>query len=74
MTRSRQVSQLAALLCALLLVPATAARANHLVTLDAIVTFDSALSLYTYNYNVTNNLFDPVAVVSFDVFALPGAC
>jgi hypothetical protein len=73
MTRSRQVSQLAALLCALLLLPATAARANHLVTLDAIVTFDSALSLYTYNYNVTNNLFDPVAVVSFDVFALPGA-
>jgi len=63
----------AALLCALLLLPATAARANHLVTLSANVTFDSALSLYTYNYSVTNNLFDPVAVVSFDVFALPEA-
>lgn len=63
----------AALVCALFLLPATAARANHLVTLSANVTFNSALSLYTYNYSVSNNLFDPVAVVSFEVFALPNA-
>jgi hypothetical protein len=74
MARSRQIPKLAALLCALsFLLPIEAARANHLVTLDATVSFDSALSLYTYNYSVTNNLFDPVAVVSFDVFALPSA-
>jgi hypothetical protein len=63
----------AALLCALLLLPATTARANHLVTLSSVVTFNSALSLYTYNYSVTNNTADPVAVVSFGVFALPDA-